>query len=126
MTHPQWPDGDDIKFGHLFRIPGRVPATVFMVDHIFMAGDTPIIGGKVPGGGAWASGFPMDKAERVLPPRPVAGEMPAELAAWLETTDLTGFDVRTNRHHRMDELLEWAKALLMWDEVGVDLRNVDT
>ena len=119
MTHPCWPNGDEIKLGHLFHTGD--PSTVYTIDLI----STNQVGGHAtsPNGGIGGN-YPIVEVFRVLPPRPVVGDMPGHLAAWLETYDGVRAagpddDISANRQ-RMYEVLDWAKGLLVVDAEIVD------
>jgi hypothetical protein len=120
VTHPCWPDGAKVELGHLFRKTfGSETPTIFTVAAISLAGELPLISG-LGDDGQMEGSLRMDQIERVLPPRPVAGEIPEHLAAWLESTGLTADDVRNGPELYssggwMAELLAWAKALLVVD-----------
>jgi hypothetical protein len=112
MTHPCWPDGAKVELGHLFDWDG----TTYVVDGIDLGG----IDGTSVDGAKGIGGRHPEQVTRVLPPRPVAGEIPEHLAGWLESTGLTADDVRNGTELYssggwMAELFEWAKALLVVD-----------
>ena len=117
MTHPCWPDGDEIKLGHRFHTGD--PSIVYTVDLI----STNQVGGRTttPNGGI-GTNRPIVEVFRVLPPRPVAGDMPEHLAQWLEQTELTagelvdaGVFLTTARRKALSHLFVWAKQLLVAD-----------
>jgi hypothetical protein len=68
IEHPTWPDGDGIKLGHLFDWDGGT----FVVDGITLNG----ISGTTADGSRRIGCRHPEQVTRVLPPRPVAGDMP--------------------------------------------------
>lgn len=129
-THPRWPDGDLVELGDLCRRDDHPTDQVWRVvtlhlgrdGHHYLSAD--IVSGPVPANARFANSK-LDRVIRVLPPRPVAGEMPEGLARWLEDSRIVGLagDVaqmpRPSRD-RLTELFDWARTLLVVDAEIVD------
>jgi hypothetical protein len=119
IEHPTWPDGDLIQIGHLFQRTGDDVHPVLTVSGIYKSDDRHRISWIDPDLGTTGPSVLTSEITRVLPPRPVAGDMPEHLAHWVESTPLEGRQLADSdgflsplRRERLGELLDWAKALV--------------
>lgn len=113
-THPRWPDGDLVEIGHLATREGAGPR-VWVIDGIGFGSHGHQIGLSRVDEPAWGvvGGVKVEQLTRVAPQVQVAGEMPANLFAWLEDHDLEADrDIVVAENANVHRLVKWAKTLI--------------